>query len=507
MKRREFLRLSGTATAAGFLSGTSLFSASRSQNQKPNILLIIVDDLRPELGCYGKKVIKTPNIDRLAQQSVVFTKAYCQQSICNPSRTSLLTGKRPESTKVWDLATHFRTHSPDLVTLPQYFKQNGYQAVNIGKIYHDFLPDPVSWSRPEQVISGVQLYQNPKTQERMQQLNEAAKAMGKSQQWITSTLRGPATESFDAPESQYWDGGITDTAIQMLQEFKSKTPFLLAVGFIKPHLPYSAPQKYWNMYDPLKIPLPKNTYPPKGAPLFAMNEMYELACYEDFTHIAKPTERTLSESQVRHLKHGYYACVSFIDAQIGRLCDELERSGLRENTVIVLLGDNGYKLGEHGSWGKKTNYETDTRSVLIISLPQAAVNGKSSPALVEFVDIYPTLCDLAGLERPSHLEGTSMVPLLTEPERPWKIGAFSLAVMGFSRRFLGKSIRTKDYRYVEWRDLLSSRFIAHELYDHKIDPEENINIANNADKQQLVRQLGGLLAIGWTAARPRMNAK
>jgi len=279
MKRREFLRLSGTATAAGIISGTSLFSASRGQNQKPNILFIIVDDLRPELGCYGKKVIKTPNIDRLAQQGVVFTRAYCQQSICNPSRTSLLTGMRPESTKVWDLATHFRTNFPDLVTLPQHLKQNGYQTVGIGKVYHDFLPDPVSWCRPEPEISGAQLYQNPQTQERMRQLNAAAKAMGKSQPWITATLRGPATESFDAPESQYWDGGITDTAIQLLHELKDKTPFFLAVGFIKPHLPYSAPQKYWDMYDPLKIPLPRNNYLPKGAPFFAMNEMYELACY------------------------------------------------------------------------------------------------------------------------------------------------------------------------------------------------------------------------------------
>jgi len=507
MKRREFLRLSGTATAAGIISGTSLFSASRGQNQKPNILFIIVDDLRPELGCYGKKVIKTPNIDRLAQQGVVFTRAYCQQSICNPSRTSLLTGMRPESTKVWDLATHFRTNFPDLVTLPQHLKQNGYQTVGIGKVYHDFLPDPVSWCRPEPEISGAQLYQNPQTQERMRQLNAAAKAMGKSQPWITATLRGPATESFDAPESQYWDGGITDTAIQLLHELKDKTPFFLAVGFIKPHLPYSAPQKYWDMYDPLKIPLPRNNYLPKGAPFFAMNEMYELACYEDFTQIGKPTERILNESRIRHLKHGYYACVSFIDAQIGRLCDELERSGLRENTIIVLLGDNGYKLGEHGSWGKKTNYETDTRSVLIISSPGAAANGKSSPALVEFVDVYPTLCELAGLESPNHLEGTSMIPLLAEPERPWKIAAFSLAVMGFSRRFIGKSIRTKDFRYVEWRDLISGRFIARELYDHKNDPEENMNIADNADKQKLVKQLAGLLAIGWTAARPRQNTK
>lgn len=503
MNRREFLLLSGGLTASGILSRTPILPASRSGQERPNILFIAADDLRPELGCCGVEAIKSPNIDRLARRGVVFSRAYCQQTICNPSRASLLTGKRPDTIKVWDLVTHFRTHSPYSVTLPQIFKHYGYQSVGIGKIFHDFLPDPVSWTRSEPEIKGAYIYQNPKTRALVQRLEAAARALGKNDAWLLTILRGPATEAEDAPENKYWDGALTDLAIKSLGELKDNTPFFLAVGFFKPHLPYVAPKKYWDLYNPEQIPLAKNNYLPKGAPLFAMNEMYELSCYEDFLKVRRPSEGSLSESQVRLLKHGYYACLSFIDAQIGRLLDEVDRLGLGENTIIVLWGDHGCKLGEHGGWGKRTNYETDTRSVLIISAPGAPANGKTSPALVEFVDVYPTLCELAGISLPSYLEGTSMVPLLQDPSRPWKIAAFSQSLRGFTARFMGRSIRTDRYRYVEWRDWIDGRFMACELYDHLNDPDENLNIAERPENQELVKKLAKMLSAGWRAAKPK----
>ena len=506
LDRREFLRLSGAA-AAGILSGGSFLSLSGGGKHPPNILFIIGDDLRPELGCYGNTAVKSPNIDRLASQGVVFCRSYCQQSICNPSRSSFLTGMRPDSIKVWDQVTHFRKHQPDLMTLPQYFKENGYHSVGIGKVFHDFAKDPVSWSCPSPEIKGAYIFQNPGTRNLLKKLEDRARALGKSRTWIMTMLRGPATEAFDAPESQYWDGALTDQAIQLLGELKDKEPFFLAMGFFKPHLPFVAPKKYWDIYNPDEIPLAKNNFPPKGAPFFALNEGYELANYEGFINIPKPTEGALTRLQARLLKHGYYACISFIDAQIGRLLDELERLELRENTIIVLLGDQGCKLGEHRCWGKRTNYENDIRTTLIVSAPEAPANGKVSPALVELVDVYPTLCELAGLEVPSHLEGTSMVPLLKKPDRTWKIAAFSQSVRGFSGRFLGRSIRMDRYHYVEWKDWIKGEIIARELYDHQNDPEENLNIADWPEHRQLIQRLSYLLSVGWKGVLPRRSLK
>lgn len=502
LKRREFLRLSGTA-AAGILAGGSFLSHAQEMKWKPNVLFIIVDDFRPELGCYGNNVVVSPNIDRLAGQGVVFTRAYSQQSICNPSRSSLLTGMRPDSIKVWDQVAHFRKHQPDLKTLPQYFKENGYHSVGIGKVFHDFTRDSASWSCPPPKIEGAHIYQNPGTRNLLKRLEDRARALGKSRAWIMTILRGPATEAADAPESQYWDGALTDETIRLLAELKNKEPFFLAVGFFKPHLPFAAPKKYWDMYNPEKIPLAKNNFPPEGAPRFALNEMYELACYEDFKNIPKPTEGGLNRIQARLLKHGYYACISFIDAQIGRLLTELEHLGLHENTIVVLLGDHGCKLGEHRCWGKKTVYEDDARTTLIVSAPGFKTNGKSSSALVELVDVYPTLCELAGLDKPDHLEGTTMVPLLKKPERSWKIAAFTQTVRGFSGRFMGRSVRLDRYRYVEWKDWIDGSMIARELYDHKTDPEENRNVVDWPEHRQLVQRLSYMLSVGWKGVKPR----
>ncbi|MFA9454717.1 MAG: sulfatase, partial [Candidatus Aminicenantaceae bacterium] len=468
MRWGSLRRAAAVACTALLLWGLSLpcLAQAGPQLTKPNILFISVDDLRPELGCYGVGAIQTPHIDSLAARGMAFTRAYAQMAACNPSRASLMTGLRPDTLKIWDLQTHFRRNRPDLVTLPQLFMAHGYTSVHVGKIYHDTLPDPGSWNMPTPDIPIKYHYLDPETRRRHWERAAAARRLGKEQLWIDSLLRGTATECFDARDNQYRDGSATDVAINLLRQLKGKGPFFLAMGYQKPHLPFVAPKKYWDLYDRAKIPMAENNFIPQDAPVWAMNTHWELACYEDFVRVLRPTEGSLSEDEARLLKHAYYACVSYVDAQIGRLLDTLQKLGLSDNTIVVLLGDQGYKLGEHNSWGKQTNYEVDTRAPLIIFTPGAAGNGKTCRALVEQMDIYPTLCELASLEPPHQLEGTSMVPLLQDPDIPWKSAAFSQFQRGFMGRFMGRAIRTDRYRYVEWRDWYDNSFVDAELYDH-----------------------------------------
>lgn len=496
------MRLSGGIALSGALAGSHLLSFAQERTTGPNILFISVDDLRPDLGCYGNSIIKTPHLDRLASQGIVFTRAYCQQALCNPSRASLMTGLRPDTIKVWDQSTHFRKFNPNLITLPQHFKNHGYESYGIGKIYHPGLYDPVSWSSPQPEIRLHSFYKSPLTQRRQLNREREARRQGKSEDWIRTVLYGPATEAYAGRDKDYLDGIVTDMAIRKLKELKKKTPFFLGVGFYRPHLPFVAPKKYWNFYDREKIPMASNDYLPEGAPFFAMNDLSELACYEGLAGIPKPTEDKLPEPLARQLKHGYYACVSFVDAQVGRLLKELEKQGLRENTAIVLFGDHGWKLGEHRSWGKKTNYEIDTRSPLIISWPGRFSGEKSTDALVEFVDIYPTFSELASLPIQPRLEGTSMVPLLENPDLPWKKAAFSQFPRGFMGRIMGHSIRTDRFRYVEWKQWIGGKIVSEELYDHKTDPDENINIASRPENHELVSRLSKMLRQGWKKAKP-----
>lgn len=501
--RREFLQTAGSCAAAGLaaLSGLSLAGSPRAE--RPNVLFIIVDDLRPELGCYGTPLIRTPNIDAVAGRGVVFTRAYCQQSLCNPSRASVLTGMRPDTIRVWDQSTHFRAYKEDIDTLPQYFKSRGYQSAGVGKVFHTSLEDPPSWSRPKPEIAIQSEYTSPEVRKRNARRAGIAQMLGKSEGWIESVLQGPATEAYDAPDEKYLDGKVTGAALKLLRRLNRSRPFFLAVGYYKPHLPFVAPKKYWDLYDPEEIPRAANNFPPKDAPAFALNDMFELACYEGFSQVHRASPRGLSESQARLLKHGYYACVSFIDAQIGRLLAELERLRLRENTIIAIWGDHGWKLGEHRAWGKQTNYEIDTRAPLIISAPAAGGGGHTQAALVECVDIFPTLCELAGISVPQGLEGLSMAPLLDGRVRPWKIAAFSQFPRGFQGKIMGRTIRTERFRYVEWRSWISGRFIAREVYDHETDPLENVNIANRPENEDLVRSLASILDGGWWRALPR----
>lgn len=473
--------------------------AAETPLNRPNILFIAVDDLRLELGCYGVKEIKSPNLDRLASSGVAFTHAYCQQAVCNPSRASLMTGLRPDSTKVWDLVTDLRKTIPDVVTLPQHFRQHGYRAVAYGKIYHNTFPDAPSWDEPTHNAQDVIGYSEP-NQRRLAQFREQMKAHGKKAAAI-ERMRGPATEVQEQPDEKNFDGKQTSDALAKMRELAGgKSPFFLAVGYIRPHLPFITPKKYWDLYDRAGIPLATNPFLPHGAPAVAFGDrsfggFYELRGYMDYSDAPSPFERTLTEAQQRELKHGYYASVSFIDAQVGRLLDELDRLGLSQNTIVVLWGDHGWKLGEHGGWCKQTNYEIDTRAPLMIRAPGAKANGTPSHALVEFVDIYPTLCELAALPVPATLEGQSLVPLLTGAAAKVKDAAFSQFPRTHQGRdYMGCAIRTERYRYIEWREKLSGKIAERELYDHENDPQENENVSHVAANAETVERLSKQLA-------------
>lgn len=512
--RREFIKVTAAGAVACLLPGCGFPSTEK----RPNVLFIAVDDLRPELGCYGNAYVKSPNIDRLAQNGMRFTRAYCQSAVCNPSRASLLTGLRPDTIKVWDLQTDFRDNMPDAVTLPQYFKNNGYHSVGIGKIYHNTIPDPLSWSEPKLHIAGYPfdpdaVYRKPETVEYLEKRKKEIIAAGKQDRYIDRLgewyLKATATEIVDMPDNVYYDGAQTDVALEKLKQLKRMgKPFFFGIGYYRPHLPFNAPKKYWDIYDRDAIPLAENDYVPRNAPLMAINTLRELRGYTDFRDTPHPAEGQISEQETRLLKHGYLASVSYVDAQVGRLLDALDRFGLRDNTIVILWGDHGWKLGEHNSWCKMTNYEIDTRAPLIISAPRMKNKNMECNKLVEFVDIYPTLCELAGLKIPQNLEGISAVPLMRNPDRPWKKAVFSqflregIWVAPDGIEYMGYSIRTDRYQYVEWMNWETKEYVAYELYDHEIDPQQNNNIAGLPQNEQIVKRLSAQLKAGWRAALP-----
>lgn len=502
-----------------FLIAWLLTLCSTSDNYKhPNILFIAVDDLRPELGCYGTKYIKSPNIDRLAEDGIVFTQSFCQSAVCNPSRASLLTGLRPDRIKVWDLKTDFRDTSPEVVTLPQHFRNNGYHTVGIGKIFHNTLPDSLSWSEPKLHIKGYPfdpdaVYRDEKNVASIEERKKMIIEEGKEQRYIDRIgewyLKDVAYEIVDGPDNIYFDGAQTDVALKKIEELaNSEKPFFFAIGYYRPHLPFNVPKKYWDMYVRENIPLAENDYLPKSSPLMAINNLRELRGYTDFKTITHPSDGKLSEEQSRALKHGYLASVSYIDAQVGKLLNKLKELKIDDNTIIVLWGDHGWKLGEHGSWCKMTNYNIDTNAPLIFSTPTLKGKGIKSKQLVEFVDIYPTLCDLAGLPIPKSLEGISAVPLFDDPSRLWKKAAFSqflregIWVAPDGIEYMGYSVRTEKYRYTEWVNWESKELAAIELYDQNLDPDENINVANIEEYKTIVTEYAEKLKLGWRYALP-----
>ncbi|QDU61622.1 Arylsulfatase [Planctomycetes bacterium Pan216] len=487
------------ALFAGLL-GLALAGSSRAENQKPlNVLFIAVDDLRPELGCYGHPVVKTPNIDRLASQGTLFTRAYCQQAVCNPSRASLMTALRPESTGVMDLPTYFRDKRPNAVTVAQHFKENGYHSQGIGKIYHTGhgnKDDALSWSVREKFKRASRF--GPEGRKLLARLRREAKAKGIDLKDPRINPRGLPWEAPDVADELLTDGDFCERAIKILREHKDE-PFFLAVGFLNPHLPFVAPKKYWDLYDPEKIELADNPHPPKGSPKVAHTSWGELRKY-----YGMPKKGPLSEEQARTAIHGYWAATSYVDALVGRLLNELDRLGLRDDTVVILWGDHGWQLGEHGFWCKHTNYEVAARVPLIISVPGQKNAGAKSDALVEFVDVFPTLSDVCGLSTPEGLEGVSFRPLLDDPNRSWKKAAFHLYPRNIKGkgRCLGRAIRTDRYRLVEWRMLKDRKLVGRELYDLENDPDENTNLAKRPELAPVVAQLSGELKAGWRDALP-----
>jgi arylsulfatase A-like enzyme len=515
---KQSTKVLGSLALATFTLGGIPLLAAQTTPKKPNILFIAVDDLRPELGCYGKDYIKSPNIDRIARAGMVFDRAYCQQAVCSPTRSSLMTGTRPDTTKVYDLVTHFRVALPEVVTLGQHFKQNGYFVQGMGKIYHGNLDDAPTWSVPWQIPPAVKyaLPENVKLDARQYEGepdgDAKPAATKKSKKSASSTpdgppstglnSRGPAFEAADVPDNTFQDGKVAELAISTLQEMsKRKEPFFLAVGFIKPHLPFVAPKKYWNLYDPAKIQLAPNKFRPKDAPEYAILPGGELRNYHGIPVTSIP------DDLARQLKHGYYAAISYMDAQVGKVLAELDRLGLRDNTIIVLWGDHGWKLGEHDAWCKHSNVENDVNAPLLLSVPGMKHAGQHTSALVEFVDIYPTLCELAGLSLPSHLEGTSLKPLLENPARVWKTAAFSQYPRSGGKtgagQLMGYSMRTERYRFTVWVERADhSKVQAMELYDEQTDPQENTNIANVPANAELVKTLMAQWQRGWRGAKP-----
>ena len=501
--RREFMATAAAAGACALITCPST-PAPAAEKERLNVLMIAVDDLRPELACYGVRDIRTPNIDRLARSGVLFNRAYCQQAVCSPSRTSLLTGLRPDTTQVFDLETHFRLTIPGTVTLPEHFKNNGYHAQGLSKIYHGGLDDPQSWSVPHWAPA-LRQYANPETLADMEKRRQQLRAQGRrvNAQVLQSdpktgtalkvrtgiNVKGPAWEAANVPDNALIDGATAQRAVETLRQIKDK-PFFLAVGFLKPHLPFVAPKKYFDMYPLETTRLAPNPQPPQDAPDIALTNWAELRGYTDI-----PRQGPLSDVKARELRRAYYAATSYTDAQIGKVIDELERLGLRDRTVIVLWGDHGWQLGEHGLWCKHTNFDIAARAPLIVSAPRGS-KGAKTDALAEFVDIYPTICELAGLPVPANLEGRSLAPVVRDAKRSVNTAAFSQYPRG---KVMGRSIRTDNYRYTEWAEPGKAPE-AVELYDHRTDPDENVNIAAKPEHKGLVARISKMLRDGWKAA-------
>jgi len=417
---------------------------------RPNVLFIAVDDLRTSLGCYGDPLAKTPQMDRLAQSSRLFARAYTMQAVCGPSRTAMMTGLLPDRTRVWHNRNLFRATLPDAVTLPQLFKNGGYHAQALGKVLsgdaQEEEQDPPSWSVPPLLRApGWSNYVLPE--------NLAQKG------------KNAPVEKADVPDEGYPDGKLAKLAIETLEGLKQKArPFFLAVGFFRPHLPFTAPKKYWDLFDPAVFKLDPGARRTKNAPEMAYPDHLELGGYRDV-----PKDEKVSAEQARELRHGYYASVSYVDAQIGKLLGALSRLGMDKNTIVVLWGDHGYSLGEAHHWCKDTNFDMDTRVPLMIRLPGMARPGAVTEALIEYVDIYPTIAELAGLTPPAGLDGRSLVPILRDPAQRGR----DVALSQFSRPFkpttpeaMGYSIRTETQRYTRWVEWPSRKTVVEEFYDY-----------------------------------------
>jgi iduronate 2-sulfatase len=486
-----FLRLLLLGTLLGLVANLAV-----AQSTKPNVLLILVDDLRPELGCYDHPLVQSPNIDRLARRGTVFTRAYCQYALCAPSRASLLTGLRPNSTRIFGIDTTLRAHLPTETTLPQAFRQAGYETITLGKIYHFDHDDAANWSRmPLLNRLSLQDYSGY-VDARYQVRRRTAEAKKLSIGEVYKQSRISAVEALDVPDTAYADGIIANEAVRQLRQLGtrgagSQAPFFMAVGMVRPHIPFTAPKRYWDQYDPRQINVPDSART-QGAPALAFANFPDLRNYPEV-----PKKGVVPPDVARLLIHGYYASVSYMDAQVGKVLDELERQGLAQNTIVVLAGDHGWKLGERGNWDKHGNFELDLRVPLIVYRPRQRPG--SSPALVELVDLFPTLTDLCALPAVAQREGVSVAPLLKKPALRWKRAAFSQ----YQRRgnVMGYTLTDGQWRYTEWQQP-DGAVVAKELYDHRQSPVSTQNLSGQPALSTTETRLSDWLRAGWQRALP-----
>lgn len=470
--------------------------------------MIAVDDLRPMLGCYGDQHVLTPNIDRLAKEGVVFERAYCQYAKCGTSRLSLMTGLRPDSIQVFsnrdkDVMSFLERRS-DAVSMARWFKDKGYHTQSMGKIYHDGWDVATDWSVPS----------FPGREKEMLEIVNESRPGGPTV--IAERLACPVKQSPDVPDNHLFAGRMTDQALGILRNHGNEKPLFLAVGYRRPHLPFVAPKRYFDLYRPDESWLAKNPAPAAGSPVMAWfnsdgyvntakrvgltmpnppsrEEAIEWNGYEMRSYVGVPNHGPIEKDLQLELLQAYAACVSYVDAQIGRLLDELEDSGRREHTIVVLWSDHGWHLGEQSAWGKMTNFEIATRVPLIFAGPDIAPG--RSRTLVELVDLYPSLCELAGIDTPSHLEGESLVPALRQPAKDFESTALSQYAR-YGGKYMGYALRTDRYRFVAWKEKKSGRVVERELYDHETDPDETRNLAGDPAQAGRVRQLEQQLARG-----------
>ncbi len=470
--------------------------------KRPNILFLVIDDLKPVLGAYGDHNVKTPGLDKLAGEGVLFENAYCQQAVCAPSRISFFTGERPDRTKVFDLHTNMRDMNPDIITVPQFFKAHGYITVGLGKLMHGAKQnDPVSWSIHTKKDDKLKYaagyscpaegkYQNPKIIAASKEAKAQNLNWKKTKKYLVSKNLLPSTECMDVPDDAYTDGAIAKAGIKLMKNLsKKEQPFFIALGFHKPHLPFVAPKKYWDMYDRSKIKENPFRQHAKNSPGFAYHTWGELRAYSDI-----PDEGPLPDDKQKEVIHGYWASVSYVDAQVAKVLQALKDLGLEDNTIVVLWGDHGWHLGDHGLWCKHTNFEQATKVPFIIKAPGYA-KGKTASTMTELIDVFPTLVDYAGFDKPDYLEGESLIPVLKNSDTQIKDYAISQYFRG--KNIMGYSLRTKRYRLTLWlkgdfrhNDLFRNPVIAAtELYDYKTDPQEKVSLAKDPAYAKVVEEL------------------
>ncbi|QDT68753.1 Choline-sulfatase [Planctomycetes bacterium MalM25] len=453
-----------------------LATQAAAKEERPNVLVLCIDDLRPELACYGASYIHSPHIDALASRGVLFERAYCQQAICAPSRASMMAGQYPDSLGIYDLWSPLRRTVPDAMSLPRYFYERGYNTSSFGKVYHHHNDDRRYWSNLPDVPGDR--YADPTTLGSIAERRVIAKKNKLTRLALSQATKGPAVESVDVDDGAYRDGAVVNQAVEALKRAGDE-PFFMCVGLAKPHLPFAAPKRYWDLYDREQFEVPERALP-DGAPSLAFTNWGELRSYTDI-----PKDGPLNDEQTAELKHGYAACVSYADAQVGRVLTELDRQGLRDKTTVVLWGDHGYKLGDYGLWCKHTNLELDTHVPLIISAPNLSA-GVRTRALAEMVDLFPTLAMLTEGSVPDSCEGVSLLPVLQDATQATRSDALSQYPRGSK---MGYSLRTDRWRYTEWILSESNRLVARELYDLRQGVIHDRNLAEDTEKEALVASL------------------